>query len=146
MAEFKAQQLANTAWAFATASEPAPALLNPVAVLDSMEVQGSKPELMYYAMSMQGLAASSQIQAGFALLERAETCGLLSHCDDHCYSMFHALVQACRMVGDSSGASQVQAAMDRLGITSLAPMATALVQGSSMRYRNGVEGKGVADA
>ena len=146
MVDFSAQDLTNTAWAFATASEAAPPLLNPVSVLDLIELKGSKPELMYYDMSMQGLAASSQIQAGFALLERAETCGLLSHCDDHCYSMFHALVQACRMVGDSSGASQVQAAMDRLGITSLAPMATALVQGSSMRYRNGVEGKGVADA
>merc|ERR1739848_857185 len=116
MAVFNAQDVANTAWAFAMAGEPAPALLNPVSVLDLIEVQGSKPQLMYHDMSMQGLATSSQIQAGFALLERAETCGLLSHCDNHCYPMFHALVQACRMVGDSNSASRVQAAMDRLGM------------------------------
>ena len=97
-------------------------------------------------MSMQGLAASSQIQAGFALLERAENCGLLFHCDDHCYPMFFALVQACRTAGDSNGASRVQAAMNRLGMIALAAIATARVQGSWWRYQNGVEGMGVAEA
>ena len=119
MADFDAQELANTAWAFAMTGEPAPALLNPVSVLDLMEVQGSKPQLMHYHMSMQGLATSSQIRAGFALLEKAETCGWLSHCDDHCYPMFHVLAQACRMAGDSNSASRMQAAMDRLGLIAL---------------------------
>ena len=76
---------------------------------------------------MQGLAASSQIQAGFALLERAERFGLLSHCDDGCYLMFHTLAHACRTVGDSNSSSRVQEAMDQLGVTALAPIATALV-------------------
>ena len=52
--KFDAQELANTAWAFATAGEPAPAMLNPISVLDVMEARVSKPQLMYYAMSMQG--------------------------------------------------------------------------------------------
>ena len=111
-----------------------------------MQVQGSKPELINYAISMQGLAASGQVQAGFALLEKAEICGLLSHHDDHCYAMLHALLQACRKVGDSNGASQVQAAIDRLGMIALAPIATALVQGSMRLYEYGVVGEGVADA
>ena len=97
-------------------------------------------------MSMQGLASSSQIQAGFALLERAETCGLLSHGGDHCYPMFFALVQACRTAGDSNGASRVQAAMNRLGMIALAAIATARVQGSWWRYQNGVEGMGATEA
>ena len=46
MADFNAQDLANTAWAFATASQAAPPLLNPVSVLELIEVQGSMPELM----------------------------------------------------------------------------------------------------
>ena len=45
MPDFKPQNLRNTAWAFATAGEPPPALLNPVSVLDLMELQGSKPVL-----------------------------------------------------------------------------------------------------
>ena len=87
-----------------------------------------------------------QVEAGFALLERAETCGLLSHCDNHGYPMFQALVQACRMVSDSNSASRVQAAMERLGIIALPPVATALVQGSFRRYQYGVEGMGIVDA
>ena len=35
--EFNAQNLANTAWAFATVGAPAPALLDPISVLDAME-------------------------------------------------------------------------------------------------------------
>ena len=59
--QFNAQALADTAWAFATAGEPAPAMLNPISVLDFMEARGFKPQLMYYAMSMQGLATNGQI-------------------------------------------------------------------------------------
>ena len=33
---FDAKNLANLAWALATAGEPAPALLDPIAVLDTM--------------------------------------------------------------------------------------------------------------
>ena len=46
---------------------------------------------MYYAMSMQGLAAKGQIEMGFALLERAEGKGLLSNSDNEDYPMFHTL-------------------------------------------------------
>ena len=125
--EFNAQGLANTAWAFATVGAPAPALLDPISVLDVMEGQGSKPQLMYYAMSMQGLATTGKVEAGFALLERAEAKGLLSNSNNEGYPMFHNLLQACRLVGDFNGASRVQAAMDRLGLIALAPVATAVV-------------------
>ena len=37
MGNFNGPDLDNTAWAFATAGEPAPALLNPISVLDAME-------------------------------------------------------------------------------------------------------------
>ena len=70
------------AWAFATAGEPVPAVLAPICVLDAIEMQGAKPQVMCYQMSMQGLAATGQIMAGFVLLERAEASRLLSHFDD----------------------------------------------------------------
>lgn len=43
MGELKPQELANMVWAFATVGEPAPALLNPISVLDLMEAQGFNP-------------------------------------------------------------------------------------------------------
>ena len=36
--QFNAQELANTAWAFAIGGEPPPALLDPILVLDTLEV------------------------------------------------------------------------------------------------------------
>ena len=73
------------------AGQPAPALLNPISVLDAIEAQGTRPQVMDYSMSMQGLAKTSQLEAGFALLARAEANGLLSH--------FHeALMMAVRGV------------------------------------------------
>ena len=97
-------------------------------------------------MSMQGLASLGQIEAGFALLERAEAKGLLSRFDNEGYPMFHNLLQACRFVGDVKGISRVQAAIDRLGLIALAPVATAVVQGSLRQYQNGNVGEGVVDA
>ena len=41
---------------------------HPISVLDTMELQGVKLPLLCYRMSMQGLAATWQIAAGFALL------------------------------------------------------------------------------
>ena len=85
-------QLANIAWAFAKAGMQAPALLDPILVLDAKEAHGAKPQVMYYHMSMQSLAATGRLGAGFALLERVEASGLLSHSDDDCYGMFHTLL------------------------------------------------------
>ena len=101
---------------------------------------------MDYAMSMQGLATMGQIESGFSLLERAEAKGLLSRFDNEGYPMFHNLLQACRFVGDVKGISRVQAAIDRLGLIALAPVATAVVHGSLRQYQNGNMGEGVVDA
>ena len=98
--EFKAQELANTSWAFATVGASAPALLDPLSVLDVMEARGYELQLMEYAMCMQGLATMGQIESGFSLLERAEAKGLLSRFDNEGYPMFHNLLQACCFVGD----------------------------------------------
>lgn len=123
VSDFKPQELANTAWAFVMAGEPAPAMLNPILVLDSMVAQGARPQLMYYQMSVQCLAATGQIVAGCALLARAEAEGLLSHSGENGHELFRALLEACRTVGNFDGASRVQAAVDRLGLGALAPMA-----------------------
>ena len=146
MEDFEAQELTNTAWAFATAGEPTPALLDPILVLDVMEVRGAKPELLEHHMLMQALAVTCQIEVAFGLLARVEASGLLSHFDNDCYPMLRTLLEACRFDGDSNGASRVQASVDRLGLIALAPLATARVQGSLRRYENGVAGEGVADA
>ena len=144
--EFNAQGLANTAWAFAIVGAPAPALLDPVSVLDVMEVQGCKPQLMYYAMSMQGLATMGQIEAGFSLLKRAEAKDLLSNSNSEGYQMFDTLIQACRFIGDLNSVSRLQAALDRLGLTALAPVATVVVQGFLWQCQYGHVGEGVVDA
>ena len=60
--------------------------------------------------------------------------------------MFRNLTQACRFIGDLKGVSRVQAALDRLGLIALAPVATAIVQGSLQQYQYGAGGEGVADA
>jgi hypothetical protein len=44
-------------------------------------------------MSMQGLAATGQFEAGLALLARAETNGLLAESDEREYGMFYVLLQ-----------------------------------------------------
>ena len=41
------EDLTNMAWAFSTAGEPAPLLLDPMLVLDTLEAQGIKPDVMY---------------------------------------------------------------------------------------------------
>ena len=51
------------------ASQLMPALLHPIMVLDSMEMLDAKPWVMPYQMLMQSLVASSQIEAGFVLLQ-----------------------------------------------------------------------------
>ena len=107
--------------------EPAHALLQPISVLDVMEATGVTPQVGDYTMSMKGLAATSQIEAGFALLVRAEASGLLCHSNNDPYPMFHTLLQACHLVGDSCGASQVQAAVDRLGLVTPIAAATASI-------------------
>ena len=81
-----------------------------------MEVQDAKPHLMPYQMLMQSLAASGQVETGFELLRQVETSGLLSHSHEDCYPLLRTLLQLCRLVGDFYGASQLQAAVDRLGL------------------------------
>ena len=66
-------------------------------------------------MSMQGLAATGQIEVSFVLLWRLEASGVLTHSDDNWYPMFHMLLEACSVVGDFNGTSQVQAVVDQLG-------------------------------
>ena len=94
-------------------------MLDPLSVLDASDAKGELL-LMHYEMWMQSLAISGQISGSFVLLARAEASGLLSYCDESCYSLFLSLLEACRMMHDSHGTSRVQAAMDRLGLIALA--------------------------
>ena len=58
LGDFSVQDLANTGWAFATAGEPAKILLDPISVLDKIELQDAKAQLAYYQMSMQCFAVT----------------------------------------------------------------------------------------
>ena len=60
------------------AGVPAPALLDPILVLNTVEGQGIRPQVMDYQMLMQSLAATGQIEAGLVLLARVEANDLLS--------------------------------------------------------------------
>ena len=142
---FNAQERANLAWAFATAHGPVPAVLEPIAVLEAIAAQGTEPQVNVYNMLMQCAAVRGNIATGFELLRRAEARGL-PHSDSNCYRLFRTLIEACRAADDSDGASRVQAAVDRLGLIALAPLAVALVQGSERTYDNRAAGEGAADA
>ena len=95
-----------------------------------MQVQDAKPQVMPYQMLMQSLAASGQVEAGFALLWQVGNSGLLSHSNDSCYPVFRTLLESCRLVGDFECASQLQTAVDGLGLKGCACIATALLRGS----------------
>ena len=69
-----------------------------------IEARGFVPQVIYYDMSMQGLARKGDIEAGFNLLDRAEAKCLLSQCDQSCYVIPHTLLEACRIVGNQSAA------------------------------------------
>merc|ERR1712050_299195 len=97
-------------------------------------------------MGLQGLGASAHRVAGFALLARTEATELPSHCGDECYNICRTLLEACRKVIDSDGADRVEAVVERLGFTPLAPFAMALVKGSELFYANGLSGDGVDNA
>ena len=48
------------------------------------------------------------------MLAQVEASGLLKPYDERCYPLFRTLLEACRAVGDSEGASRVQAVMEQL--------------------------------
>ena len=60
--------------------------------------------------------------------------------------MVRTLLEACRAVGDSESASQVQATVQRLGLLAHIPMATTFAQGSKQQYENGMRGDGDVEA
>ena len=57
-----------------------------------------------------------------------------------------AVPQACRLVCDFNSVSRVQAALDQLVLIAIAPVATAVIQGSLWQYWYGKVGEGVVDA
>ena len=116
-----------------------PALLHPIMVLDAMETEDAN------LMLMQSLVASSQIEAGFALLQQMDT-GLLSQSDEDCYSLFRTILQACRLAGDFDGTSELQAAVDQFGLKACLCIATALVQGSIQVWESASNIDGTWDA
>lgn len=142
---FNTQGLANTAWAFATTCEPTSAMLDPVMLRDAQEAQGAAPEVIYFLTSIQSLAVTNKVASGFALLARTEASEVRTHLADDPFQYFRALLEACRMIVDVDGTSRLQAAVDRLGLIALAPVAAVLVQGSERRCENGVGSEGTSD-
>ena len=53
---FNAQDLVNTAWAFATTGKSTPALLDPILLLDKMELKEAKLQVMCYQMLLARVA------------------------------------------------------------------------------------------
>eukprot|EP00747_Dinoflagellata_sp_TGD_P217636 gnl/TRDRNA2_/TRDRNA2_90010_c0_seq1.p1 gnl/TRDRNA2_/TRDRNA2_90010_c0~~gnl/TRDRNA2_/TRDRNA2_90010_c0_seq1.p1 ORF type:complete len:174 (+),score=22.45 gnl/TRDRNA2_/TRDRNA2_90010_c0_seq1:242-763(+) len=126
--EFEPQELGNVLWALSMVYESTAVLLKLVSVLDFIQSRCTKPQ-MYQQMMIESLATSGEIVAGFALLVHMETNSCLSDYDEDRYSMLHALLEACRAVGDSHSASRFSAAFNRVGCLARAPTARALVQG-----------------
>ena len=93
---------------------------------------------------MQSLVASSQIEAGSALLQQVDT-RLLSQSVEDCYPVFRMILQACGLVGDFDGASRLQAAVDQLGLKACLCIAAALVQGSMQCWESAANIDGAWD-
>eukprot|EP00747_Dinoflagellata_sp_TGD_P122796 gnl/TRDRNA2_/TRDRNA2_173683_c4_seq2.p2 gnl/TRDRNA2_/TRDRNA2_173683_c4~~gnl/TRDRNA2_/TRDRNA2_173683_c4_seq2.p2 ORF type:complete len:105 (+),score=16.33 gnl/TRDRNA2_/TRDRNA2_173683_c4_seq2:174-488(+) len=89
-------------------------------------------ELKNFQMAMESLTSAGLVVSGFELLVRAEAVGLLSHSTSGSYPIFRTLLEACRTVGDSHGASAVQAEVERLGILAHLPAAKTSLCDSTM--------------
>lgn len=74
------------------------------------------PDVVTLKALMQGLSASGQVVAGFAVLAQAEASGSLPPSGEGCFGIFHALLEACRGACDPDSACLVQAAVERLGL------------------------------
>ena len=59
---FNVQDLAKTAWAFATVGEPTPALFAPILMLDSMEMKDAKPHVKCHQMLLASKEAHRSLQ------------------------------------------------------------------------------------
>jgi len=99
-------------------------------ILDAQEAQSASPEVDHYTTSTQGLAVTSKISSGFALLARAEASELMPHSSDNPYRTFRTLLEACRMNIVADGMPRMQATVERLGLFAVAPEAKMRVQGS----------------
>eukprot|EP00747_Dinoflagellata_sp_TGD_P052916 gnl/TRDRNA2_/TRDRNA2_148168_c1_seq1.p1 gnl/TRDRNA2_/TRDRNA2_148168_c1~~gnl/TRDRNA2_/TRDRNA2_148168_c1_seq1.p1 ORF type:complete len:102 (-),score=22.59 gnl/TRDRNA2_/TRDRNA2_148168_c1_seq1:146-451(-) len=77
------QNLASTAWAFASTSEPAPALLDMVYFLDMIEWHRASPDLELTDF----IETSGQMHGGSVMLAQAE--------GDSSQSISSSLLQAC---------------------------------------------------
>merc|ERR1711908_188906 len=116
LGDFTGQNLANTAWAFATADQPFSAPLDAIAVLDALDAQGHKPQAIHYSMSVQGVAVLGQMEAALVLLIRSEADGLPSQSDETYYPSFHTLLEGGRESSGCGIAVRVQAVVHRLGL------------------------------
>merc|ERR1712007_106322 len=138
-ADIRQRNIVVTAWAIAMAGAPVPDLLDSVLLLDSAEACGTEHEVLDYERSMQGVAATNQVLAGFAALARAEANQLVYAVDDNSYTFFRTLREACRVANASDGTSRAQAALERLELIAATPVAMARVQHLEERYGNGIE-------
>ena len=70
---FNVQDLATTAWAFATVGEPTPALFAPILMmLDTMEMKDAKPHVTCYQMLL-AKAAAQRRMSDFNMQDLANT-------------------------------------------------------------------------
>ena len=113
-----------------------------VALLSEMKACGGPitPEAASFNVTMQAVAAAGQLDTGFRLLEDAYALGLA----DDSYLMHRKLQDACRTAGDNARAAVLQAAIERLGLTSKKAEASAVIGGKSNKYTCGVAHTGPA--
>merc|ERR1712183_743538 len=97
-------------------------------LFEALQQQGLAPDCASFGALVQGFGAAALNMAGFALLARVEVTELPSHDGNECYMMCRTLQEACRRAVDSDGAARVEAAVQRLSLSSLAPLAMAFVQ------------------
>ena len=69
---FNVQDLAKTAWAFATVGEPTPALFAPILMLHTMEMKDAKPHVTCYQMLL-AKAAAQRRMSDFNMQDLANT-------------------------------------------------------------------------
>lgn len=115
--------------------------LDAISVSDALDALGAKPQAVYYRMSAQSIALIGQMEAAFVLLNRPEADGLLSQSDENYYPSYYTLLEAGQESSGCGIAARVHAAVNRLSLSPLLPVATTLIQVSDLSCENGENGE-----
>ena len=112
-----------------------------LALLAQMEARGLELGVATFTAVMQVLVSSSQLDEAFHLLQRIHDSPIAATS----YVPHHVLLNGCRSAGDAR-AAEVQAAINRFSLSSLAAVVKFTIEGDELQTVNGTESRALDDA